>query len=659
MSAGLLTLAAVVWLGPVQVAFDVRLPGNPHDFHTNDVRVTFTCNDGHREERLAYYDHGIWKAWLATTHAGEYTARLTRNGEAVDVAPARVSIRTDAPLALGGFVRANGTRLVTSAGTPYFPLGHNLGWQAPQTPALPRFLRQMGAAGMNWTRIWACAWDGKNPFFSSGEHPPAPGHLLPCPLQQWDELVETATASGVRLQLVLFHHGLFSTQVNPNWDIHAWNTANGGFLANPADFFTDPTARDYTQRWLRHAVARWGHSPAILAWELFNEVEWVDRVRIDHDWPAVAAWHADMAAFVRALDPYGHLITTSSALEHPPLYAAMDYVQPHVYTRNLEVAIGGSEPLPGKPWFFGEFGGHAHGPADPDEPLIARAGLWASVLAGHAGAAGYWYWDRVAGQGFSHEFTRVARVLERSRLPARTEARPMSMRVGGAKPAPLVIGAGRGWGPGGRTEFRLPEQATPRNLAQLSSFIRGPSPRHPEPVPPLVFHVTTAAPGEIAIVIAAVGAHGAGLEVRLDGKIVSTHTWPARETADPTAPSPEPDSRLITVPCAAGAHTLSLRGLGPDWVQFTTITLPGLGQTSRASAIGTPEFVLARVQTDPATLPARLDLGFEGLRDGSYALDTTDLDTGEETRCPVVVENGTLRNWDVTQRDVVLVLSRD
>ncbi len=37
--------------------------------------------------------------------------------------------------------------------------------------------------------------------------------------------------------------------------------------------FTDPQARKYQQRIFRYIVARWGYSPNILSWELFNEID--------------------------------------------------------------------------------------------------------------------------------------------------------------------------------------------------------------------------------------------------------------------------------------------------------------------------------------------------------------------------------------------------
>ena len=78
----------------------------------------------------------------------------------------------------------------------------------------------------------------------------------------------------------------------------------------------------------------------MLAWELFNEVQFVGsdsanpgnsaQVRDD-----IVAWHAEMAAYLRSIDPYDHLITTSSDIDSSlkDIWADpnIDLVQVHDY----------------------------------------------------------------------------------------------------------------------------------------------------------------------------------------------------------------------------------------------------------------------------------------------------------------------------------------
>ncbi|MBK8478010.1 MAG: cellulase family glycosylhydrolase [Opitutaceae bacterium] len=654
----LLALATASWFGPAQASFDVATPGNPYDYRLNDVRVVFTAADGHREERLAYFDAGHWRAWLTTQHPGAYRATLTRNGAPVEVPSSEVVVPETARLA-EGFVRVEGLRFTTDAGGAYFPLGHNLGWHYPDQPTIPEQLQRMGAAKMNWARVWACSWDGKNPFFHRGSPPPPLGELLPATLQQWDGIVAAAETAGVRLQFVLFHHGLLSTRNDSNWGESTWSRANGGFLDRPQEFFTDETAKEYARRWLRQAVARWGHSPAVMAWELFNEVEWVDSIQKDHDWAAVVAWHAEMAAFLRGLDPYRHLVTTSSALEHPALYATMDYYQPHTYPRDVYVGIAGAAPLLGKPWFFGEFG-RGTWEMNADERMVVRDGIWAGLLSGHAGAAQYWYWERVVKLGLEAEFTRAVRALELSQLASRREARPLAVEVSGAAPGPMMISPGRGWGATERYRFELPGDAVPGKLVQWSAFLNFHTGENAAQTrEPVELAFTLPADGEVKVVFSSVSGSGGGLQLCADGTVAACGEWPAdpNATVSPTGgrkhqPAPAP----MVVPLKAGAHVLRLESTGPDWVQLDRVEISGLGSAVQARAIGNGEFALVRVQATEASKGTKVDLRIAGQADGTYRVQVLDLETGAEQVLGATMRGGILSGYEITGPDTALSL---
>ena len=667
--AAVLALTVATWFGPAQASFDATIPGNPYDYLANDVRVVFAAPDGHREERLAYFDEGHWKAWLTTMHPGHYRATLQRNGEPLPVPPADIDVPETARLP-EGFVHVQGTRFVTDAGTPYFPLGHDLAWRYPDIPPLPELLHRMGAAGINWTRIWACAWDGKNPILIRHnaysrqqqdiwrERAPL-GEFLPAALRQWDEIVAAAEASGIRFQFVLFHHGLVSTRADANWDEHPWSKANGGFLDKPQEFFTNETAREYSRRWLRYAIARWGHSPSVLTWELFNEVEWSDAIQKDHDWPAVIAWHNEMAAFVRSLDPYHHLVTTSSAIDHPELYATMDYYQPHAYPREVFTTLAGTRPLPGKPWFYAE-SGRGIGEVNKDEGMVVRDGLWAGMLGGHAGGACYWFWERVTHLDLYSEFAHAARILQVSQLPARTQAHPAAVEIVGGKPAPLVVAPGRGRGASVRFRFELPADTTPAWLTELSAmFGTGPGGDPAEPAHPVEFAFSAPAAGQASLVLAAIAGAGGGLRVSLDGREIFRQTWPALPDLKPSdiwrrQPAPPP----LAIAYPTGAHIITLEGLGPAWVQVDRLIVPDIGCDVCAHAIADRDFALVRVQADEGAVPATVGLRVDGLGDGPCRLNLIDLATGAERQQAAAVKNGLLPGVALTARDTALVVAR-
>ena len=139
-------------------------------------------------------------------------------------------------------------------------------------------------------------WDGKNLDWPK---PGAFGQLSLSVAQKWDGIVAAAEQSGICFQMTLQHHGQYSSSVDPQWSGNPYNTANGGFLSNATQFFTNATAKALTKRKLRYAVARWGYSPAVMAWELFNEVQFTDAAQVGQ-WSIIGAWHDEMAQFIRS-----------------------------------------------------------------------------------------------------------------------------------------------------------------------------------------------------------------------------------------------------------------------------------------------------------------------------------------------------------------------
>ncbi|RYG32387.1 hypothetical protein EON81_20770, partial [bacterium] len=345
---------APAWFGPATVDAQLPTAGNPFSPAENDVRCVFNQR-GRRFERLAYFSQGKWHVTLAAPAGGTYEAQFTLNGKPVG-SPLKTTLT---PAKDGDFILRSGTRFKTTSGKPFVPFGHNFGWQNGTDASYPKQLADMRAAGLNWTRVWSNSWDGKNPFV-----PKEPstklvlGTIDEPSLDRWDMVVAECEKNAIKLQFVFFHHGLFSTTTDPNWNTHPWNKANGGFLADPTDFFVDAKAKELTKAWLRYGVARWGHSTSIMAWELFNEVQWVDAAKLHPERiPDVEAWHKEMGAYLRSIDPYKHLVTSSSNEALPSsVFETMDYDQPHTYPPSIYGALLGAPVPKGKPIFFGEFG---------------------------------------------------------------------------------------------------------------------------------------------------------------------------------------------------------------------------------------------------------------------------------------------------------------
>src|SRR5690606_21176908 len=139
---------------------------------------------------------------------------------------------------------------------------------------------------------------------------------------------------------------------------------NGGPASTPEEFFTLKESRDKYKNRLRYIVARWGYATSIGAWEFFNEIDNAafseeDSVIISHD--AIADWHREMAAYLKSIDPYDHIVTTSiSHREIRGMYDIdeLDLNQMHIYKRTSRIPEGirRYNRRHNKPFVWGEFG---------------------------------------------------------------------------------------------------------------------------------------------------------------------------------------------------------------------------------------------------------------------------------------------------------------
>jgi hypothetical protein len=217
-----------------------------------------------------------------------------------------------------------------------------------------------------------------------------------------DRYLEIAEQNDVAIQFCLQHHGQFSTTTNPDWADNPYNAASGGWLTDPAQYFTDPCAMKHTKNKYRYIVSRWGYSPAIFAWELFNEVQFTNGWGSN---PAgVVNWHNEMAAYIHSIDPFKHPVTTSShssGFENVWNLADIDLIQVHYYGYDTirifeQTALGLAEF--NKPVIMGEFGMGTEGTTQPEpmasqlkEGLEMHNGIWSSFFARSSGHL--WWWD--------------------------------------------------------------------------------------------------------------------------------------------------------------------------------------------------------------------------------------------------------------------------
>jgi hypothetical protein len=321
-----------------------------------------------------------------------------------------------APSARRGFLRRSphdDRHLAFDDGSPWFAVGENLGWyDARGTFAYDSWLSRLAAQKANYARLWMPSWAMGIEWKDTGlrDYTNRLDRAW-----QLDHVLREAGRRGIEVMLSIQNHGQFSTVYNSAWADNPYNAANGGPLALPQQFFTDPTARELFKRRLRYIVARWGHATNLLAWELWNEADLTDRYRSTDS----LAWHREMVDWLRALDPHDHLVSTSFSLSLVDnavwTGAGLDFTQIHFYSlvdrggapvvlgpnlaENVVAFTAARRAIAALPILFAEIGVDARGPAetranDPDG-IGVHDGLWAGVVSGGFGTAMTWWWDNL------------------------------------------------------------------------------------------------------------------------------------------------------------------------------------------------------------------------------------------------------------------------
>ena len=538
---------------------------NPFDFAAADVQVTLTLPGRKGIVRLpAFFDgDGVWRVRWTPRAPGQYrVSTVTLNGQPAKITALSptsgwtVEAKTGLP---GGFVRRDPqdfARFITDdpARSAYYPVGHNVAWRSGNGPDVPAQFARMKTVGENWSRVWMNHWDDKNlDWVSDSGAVNTPGGLHLEVARKWDGIVNAAEANGIHFQMTLQHHGQYATRVNPNWNDNPWNKANGGFLASPEDFFTDARAKALTKAKYRYIIARYGYSPAVMAWELFNEVQFTDAAQAKHN-DVIAAWHREMADFVHAQDPYHHLVTTSSELTMPGLFDAVDYLQAHTYPPDVVAATQSMHPREWKkPIFFGEIGGS--GDLNADDGRVLHAILWSSLMSEASGAAQYWSWDAVENNYLYGQFAPVTAFLKATNLPALSSGMHTVVATAQTTDRGAVsFGPGGGWGAAKATTFAVSPEGAVAGAASMPAFLQGAA--HADLFAHADFPLTTTAPATFTVTFRQVAKQGAHPILRMDGQEVAARDYPASEN-DTSLRGGANASLTATIP--PGSHTIRLR----------------------------------------------------------------------------------------------------
>jgi PKD domain/Secretion system C-terminal sorting domain len=225
-----------------------------------------------------------------------------------------------------------------TTGEPYYPLGINVGWNSIQN--YTTIINNLASSNANLVRYWQVPFNRQALEWKNDGYTKGIGVYSQEAAAISDSLFNLSETKNINLQLVLFQHGMFSENVNSNWADNPYNAKLGGPLAKAEEFFYNETAKKSVKKLLRYAVARWGYSTNLFAWELFNEVQFTGvHPSQSATWRAgVLTWHDEMGKFIKSIDPFKHIITTSAddkqCVDMDKL-EGLDVVQYHLYDTKL------------------------------------------------------------------------------------------------------------------------------------------------------------------------------------------------------------------------------------------------------------------------------------------------------------------------------------
>jgi hypothetical protein len=620
----------------IEASFNVTgLSTNPvvlFDYTQTDVEVTLLQPNSNTITLPAFYDGGtLWRVRHAPAMPGAYSvSKITLNGAPVSVA----NLQPASWLVAGqptdpGYIQvdpANPHRFITGNGQRFFPKGQDVAWDVNSHTVTNLFPR-LGAAHENWSRVWMDAWDGKNLDWNSDGTSPGPlGDFSLTVARKWDSIVSAAEQAGVHFQMTLHHHGEYSSTVDPNWPQNPYNISNTastiGFLTNATQFFTNATAISVTQRKLRYAIARWGYSSSVMAWELFNEVQYTDAAQ-QGLWTIVGAWHDQMASFLHTNDPYHHLVTTSSDLTEP-IWDNCDYYTHHDYPSDVVSGLRDATDITASQPVKPDYGAECATNGTPD--LGIDAPLWAGLMAAQSGNEEPWWWDTIDYPTSYGYFRSVSDFVTLSGLADQDGLVQSAPTTTGGALGPLTFGLGGGWATASQSTFTVGAVA-PDGVGSAPSYLQGEYHRSMTPNG-YTFLVDYPAAGTFAVQVVEIASSGAGLQISVDGTLQTNISWPSSTNGDVST------NFTASIPVSAGSHSILLWDPGLDWINLGNITLNPYSPSLAAYAIGNTNFFASWVWNTSnlfytnASVPATGTLSVTGLNPGTYAANWWDTFVG-------------------------------
>ncbi len=417
---------------------------NPYDFSEIALDMVLTSPSGKKLTLPCYYESGesgeesVWKARFTPRETGEYKYQfeMKKKGKVVCTNPEAL-FKVDASKAKG-FLNPNDMWTFRyDNGELFRGIGENICWESRDEDDSKYFkslhedkrfnydymLKKLAACDGNFFRVWMIYWNlpvdwktvKNNARYQNSDSP-----YNESGMKRMDWLVHLCDSLGIHMMLALESHAGY---MGDGWNMSSYNVANGGPARIPLEFFTLSEARSQYKNKLRLMVARYGYSPAIAAWEFFNEIDNAmyqgkPEERIPDE--VITGWHNEMSTFLKEIDPYQHMVTTS--ISHRDVAGMndlknIDINQKHIYknTAAIPETIHSYTQKHNKPYIIGESGyewdwsKNFNDFADDMDGDFKR-GLWLGLFSPTPVLPMSWWWEFFENRGMMSYFRQVSEV---------------------------------------------------------------------------------------------------------------------------------------------------------------------------------------------------------------------------------------------------------
>lgn len=388
-----------------------------------------------------------WKARYAPQEIGlyQYNIQLTRKGKKKTISKTSSFEvgKSDNP----GFLHTKSDWILEfDNGLPFRGIGENICWESRDEDDSKFFknlhekadrynydylLTEFAKNGGNFFRTWMCSWnlpiDYKGPFNNS-RYAPSDEYYNPSALARMDYLLELSEDLDLYIMLTLGQGGYMAGE--------------RGVAENPVDFFAGKKARAWYKNRLRYIVARWGYSTSIAMWEFFNEVDNVQYQDKNNpiDGKLITDWHDEMSTYLKQIDPYHHIVTTSIShrdIEGLNSLRNIDINQKHIYNKTSIIPDEIERYIKefGKPYIIGEFGREWDWSKNFDDfahemDIDFKRGVWYGLFSPTPVTPMSWWWEYFDVRGLTPYYRKVREISDRMLAAGNGSFEPLTVKAG-------------------------------------------------------------------------------------------------------------------------------------------------------------------------------------------------------------------------------------